>query len=400
VRYFAMIVTLIGTLLLAACVPATVVPPTSTPTLPPTVAAATTAAPTNTVAPTDTTVPPTDTAVPTATTAPSATTAPATATSAPPAASATTAATAGPVATVTPATYIDDRSDAAALMTSFASAINLHQYLRAYSYWRPGAAQLPPYPQFEAGYASTQSMQLTLGTITGDAGAGQRYFSVPTTLIAHVTGGVTQTFVGCYVLHMSVPSLFGAPPFQPLGIDQAQVQQVANNANTAGLMAQACQNYPGQPLQVTPAPDPNDISTDRYLDDRTDAVQVLRSLFNAVNRKEYVRAYWYWEPNAQGLAPFNQFQQGYATTAVVTLTVGTVASDAGAGQRYYTVPVVLVSTSTANVTQTFAACYILHLASPDIQGTPPYRPIGIRSAKAKLVANNADKTTLLAQACP
>jgi len=390
---------------LAACIPATEIPPTVTPTVPaattaaPTVAAATTAAPTNTTPPTDTTAPPTDTAVPSPTTAPSATTAPATATTAAPAPSATTAATAGPVATVVSTAYIDDRSDAAALMMSFASAINLHQFVRAYSYWRTGAAGLAPYPQFEAGYSNTQSIQITLGTITGDAGAGQLYYSVPTTLIAQTTGG-TQTFVGCYVVHLGQPANFGAPPLEPMGIDQAQVQKVANNADTASLMAQACQNFPGQPLQVTPAPNPNDISSARYLEDRTDAVQVLRSLFNAVNRKEYVRAYYYWEPNAQGLPPYNQFEQGYANTAAVTLTVGTVKSDAGAGQRYWSVPVTLVSRTTANASQTFVGCYILHLASPDIQGTPPFRPIGIRSATAKLVANNADTATLMASACP
>jgi hypothetical protein len=283
-------------------------------------------------------------------------------------------------------------------MQSFANALNLHQYVRAYYYWTPGAPQLQPFAQFQAGYANTQSTQLTLGTITASGAAGHLYFNTPVGLVVQTTSG-TQTFIGCYILDLVQPAIQGAPPFQPLSIDQAHVQSVANGSNLTPLLAQACQNFPGLPLQVTPSPNPNDIAPARYLDDRTDAVQELRSLFNAVNRKEYVRAYSYWEANAQGLPPFTQFQQGYANTASVQVSFGTVTGDAGAGQFYYKVPATLLATTTANVTQTFIACYTLHLSSPDAQGAPPFRPLGIRSATVKLVANNADTASLMAQAC-
>ena len=407
-KRFAFVLLVIGTLLLAACVPATAVPPTAAP--------ATIAAPTDTAAaPTDTTAAPTSTTAPTATTAaatdtaaPSATSAPATdtaapATSAPATNAPATATTSGPEATVAPATYIDDRSDPAALMTSFANAINQHQYLRAYSYWRPGAQGLPTFDVYENGYSTTASIDISFGTITGDAGAGQLYYSVPTKLVSHLTDNSVQTYVGCYILHLSQPAIQGVPPFQGLSINSATVNVVANNVDTTTLLGQACSANPGGPLPVTPALAANDISAARYLDDRTDAVQVLRSLFNAVNRQEYLRAYSYWEPGAQGLPTFAQFQQGYATTAAVTLTVGTVTEGAGAGQRYWSVPATLVSRTTANVTQTYVACYTLHLGLPDAQGVPPYQPIGIRSATAKLVANNADTTTLISlmsTACP
>jgi hypothetical protein len=392
--------------MLAACVPATAIPATVTPTeVPPTVSAVTdtpvatdtTAPPTATAAPSDTTAPLTATTAPSATTAPTAAVtqgAPATATAAPTAA---VTATSGPTPTAGAVAYIDDRSDPTALMTSFASAINTHQYLRAYSYWRKGAAGLPTFDVYEAGYSNTQSIQITLGTLTGGAGAGQLYYSVPSTLVAQTTGG-PQTFVGCYILHLSQPGIQGAPPFEGLSIDSATVNQVANNANTTTLMATACTTQ-GQPIQATPVPAANDITATRYLDDRTDAVQVLRSLFNAVNRKEYVRAYSYWEPTAQGLPTYTQFAAGYANTQAVTLTVGTVSEGAGAGQRYWTVPVTLVSSTTANVTQTFVACYTLHLGLPDAQGVPPYQPIGVRSAKVNSVANNADTASLMGKVC-
>ncbi|MCB0178563.1 MAG: hypothetical protein KDI62_10065 [Anaerolineae bacterium] len=119
----------------------------------------------------------------------------------------------------------------------------------------------------------------------------------------------------------------------------------------------------------------------------------------AVNRHEYLRAFSYWEPNAKGLPSFDQFQQGYADTDSVQLEVGTVVTDAGAGQCYYQVPVTLVSTNTANTTETFVGCYDLHLALPDAQATQPYQGIGISSASVNKVANNADTATLMAQAC-
>ena len=356
-KRFRFVLPLIGMLLLAACVSAT-----ATPVIPPPI------------------VPPaTDTAAP--------------------AASGPTA-TSGPEATVAPDSYIDDRSDPAALMTSFANAINQHQYLRAYSYWRSGAQGLPNFDAYEIGYTTTASVDISFGTITGDAGAGQLHYSVPTKLVSHMTDNSVQTYVGCYILHLSQPAIQDTPPFVGLSINSATVSAVASNADTATLLGQACSANPGGPLQVTPAPAPGDISAARYLDDRGDAVQVLRSLYNAVNRQEYLRAYSYWESGAQGLPTYAQFKQGYADTAAVTLTVGTATEDAGAGQRYWAVPVTLVSRTTANVTQTYVGCYTLHLGLPDAQGVPPYQPIGIRSATNKLVANDADTATLMKTACP
>ncbi len=297
-----------------------------------------------------------------------------------------------------PTVYSDDRSTPQALMQSWANAINRHEFLRVYSYWEPGAPQLTPYPQFAAGYANTASVEVVMGTVTGDQGAGQLYYSVPVTLHASTTGGTAQTFVGCYILHLAQPAIQAAPPFAPLAIRSASVQQVSNDANTAFLMAHACQIV-GQPLPPAPMFNPADISALRYLDDRSDPVQVLRSLFNAVNRQEYVRAYSYWESGAGGLAPFPQFAQGYAQTRSVQLITGTVSSEAGAGQFYYKVPVTLTAQTRQGVTQTFVGCYTLHLSNPQIQGTPPFRPLGIFSAHVLQVSNTANTSVLMQQSC-
>jgi len=367
---------LLGAIVLAGC-SAAALPPATT-ALPTTAAAAT--------------VPATDTTAPTATTPPTIAAAP-TGTSAQPA-------TGG--SGVPASTYLDDRSTASSLLQSYVNAINRKEYARAYYYWEPGATQLQPFAQFQQGYANTGTVQLAIGAVSGDAGAGQFYSTVPVLLQVQTTNGGAQTFAGCYILHLSNPGIQGTLPFQPLGIRSAKVQQVANGANTANLLAHACDGSPtGSIVPPQPTFVPGDIGATRYLDDRSDPVQVIRSSYNAINRFEYLRAYAYWQPGAAAsqLPSLDQFQQGYANTQAVQLTTGTVNSDAGAGNFYYTVPVTLVAQMKNGATQTFVGCYTLHLGNPGMQAAPPFQPLSITSAKINQVANNANTTALLSASC-
>src|SRR5262249_34359843 len=101
-----------------------------------------------------------------------------------------------------------------------------------------------------------------------------------------------------------------------------------------------------------------------YVDNRSDAVDLLISYFNAIDRQEYDRAYTYWEPNSS-VGTFAQFQAGYANTQAVVITTGQVGVSAGAGQRYFVVPVTLQATTTGGP-QTFVGCYVTHLALPEL----------------------------------
>ena len=152
-------------------------------------------------------------------------------------------------------------------------------------------------------------------------------------------------------------------------------------------------------IRVAPPSPPTDIGAQRYLDNRSDGVVVVRSLFNAVNRREYARAYGYWGPGTSQLAPFDQFQQGYADTQSVQLTTGKQTQDIGAGQTYYRVPVTLVAQLTNGTVQTFVGCYQLHLGSPSAQAVPPFQPVAIQKATLKQVANGTNTTGMMAQAC-
>ncbi|MCX6022077.1 MAG: hypothetical protein NTZ05_10190 [Chloroflexi bacterium] len=278
--------------------------------------------------------------------------------------------------------YLDDRSNAETLMRSYANALTRHEYLRAYSYWE-ASPQLPGFSDYEKTYAATASVEATLGSVGGDAGAGQLYSVAPVMLKATQKDGTAQTTVACYTLHLAQPAVQRLP-FRSWSIQSSAA--ATGSASPTDQIGQVCQT--GGVRQTTPglpqaSSDPADISAERYLDDRTDAVQVIRSLFNAVNRKEYGRAYTYWETPAgaqSGLPPYEQFVEGYKQTAAVALTMGQATGDPGAGQLYYTVPVALTATMTDGATQRFVGCYSLHLSQPSIQGTPPFRPLAIRSA--------------------
>ena len=299
-------------------------------------------------------------------------------------------------------TYLDDRSTPTGLVLSYYNAINRHEYLRAYSYWQD-QTQLPSFDQFAQGYQDTASVQVSLGAMGLSVGAGQTYYTVPVLLKSATTSGQQQTFFGCFTMHLGLPSAQAVQPYQGLGFQTADVQQAASGANDSDLLDHACdatnQQHGTELLPQNPLTDTGDISASNYLDDRSDAVLVLRSLFNAVNRHEYLRAYSYWQDKTQ-VPSFDQFQKGYENTASVDLTTGTVTSDAGAGQVYYSVPVVLKSETSAGEQQTFSGCYSLHLAQPAIQATPPFEPLGIRSGDLSQVANNANTADLLAKACP
>jgi hypothetical protein len=299
--------------------------------------------------------------------------------------------------------YVDNRSSADALIASFYNAINRHEYARAYSYWEPGASadQLPPFEQFAQGYASTASVAITLGPIGGDVGAGQLYYSVPVALAATQTDGSTAHYAGCYVLHLGRPQIQTQPPFQGLAIRSATVNTVASAADAQSQLPDACagQGSASTNPVVTPSALSSSIDAAVYIDDRSSPQRVLNSLYNAVNSQEYARAYSYWEADAAGLAPFDQFQAGYQSTHSVTLKFGATQADPGAGQLNYSQPVAVIATQTDGTTQTFVGCYQLHLAQPAIQAAPPFQPLAIHSGTLAQVDNSADLDTLLATGC-
>ena len=294
-----------------------------------------------------------------------------------------------------PTDYLDDRSDAVAVLNSYVNALNRKEYARAYSYWEENS-EVEPFATFEAGYSNTETIELTTGPLGGDAGAGNLYYTVAATLHATLTDATQQLFVGCFTLHISQPAVQGAPPFRPLGIRSATLAPVPAGTDTTAAMATTCP----ETIAVTPPPTPpaGDISATYYIDDRSEPVAVVRSLFNAINRHEYLRAYSYWETGSS-VGAFSAFEAGYADTASVALTTGTATSDSGAGQTYYLVPVTLDVTPTSGPHKIYVGCYEMHLSNPGIQTEPPFMPMGVRAANVQLLPAGGDAAALMAHAC-
>lgn len=111
-----------------------------------------------------------------------------------------------------------------------------------------------------------------------------------------------------------------------------------------------------------------------YLDDRSNPTALIRSLYNAISRKEYARAWSYFsEKPAADLATY---AEGYADTASVEVAVGLPSMHDTDGTLYYYVPVAIRASADGGNDQTYGGCYELRLASPQLQGED-YAPLHI-----------------------
>jgi hypothetical protein len=134
----------------------------------------------------------------------------------------------------------------------------------------------------------------------------------------------------------------------------------------------------------------------RYIDDRSNPATLIQSFYNAVNRKEYARAWDYYgdEKPANDLATF---AEGYETTAQVNVITGNVAMEGAAGSAFYYLPVSIVSFAPDGSDSVFSGCYTFRLADPSIQ-EPPFRPLHIE--KGTLKPSNVSYEEALPASCP
>ncbi|HWJ89020.1 MAG TPA: hypothetical protein VNS12_13200 [Pelagibacterium sp.] len=133
---------------------------------------------------------------------------------------------------------------------------------------------------------------------------------------------------------------------------------------------------------IAPAQD-EPVLDNPYYDDRSTAAAVIESLYNAINRQEYLRAWSYFEhpseqTDQQALQDdFEAFAAGYENTSSVRLLVGPEITEGAAGTIYYALPVAIEATNSDGALESFAGCYTLRQAQPSVQATPPFRPLAI-----------------------
>lgn len=99
-----------------------------------------------------------------------------------------------------------------------------------------------------------------------------------------------------------------------------------------------------------------------YLDDRSSPGALVRSLYNAVNRQEYARAWSYFA--APPAADIDAYAQGYADTEHVDVIAGTAHEEGAAGSIYYEVPVAIRARGLDGSEEVFAGCYTLRMSNP------------------------------------
>jgi len=119
-----------------------------------------------------------------------------------------------------------------------------------------------------------------------------------------------------------------------------------------------------------------------YLDDRSDAAALVQSLYNAVNRKEYARA-WDYFGETKPSKDFDAFVEGYSGTTAVSVLTGGASMEGAAGSTFFEVPVAIGAVGTDGKERFFAGCYTAKLANPQIQGVP-FQPLHIEKGTLKV----------------
>lgn len=110
-----------------------------------------------------------------------------------------------------------------------------------------------------------------------------------------------------------------------------------------------------------------------YLDDRSSAASLVKSLYNAVSRKEYGRAWSYFDEEKPAKT-FDDYVQGFKNTTKVEVHVGQTSIEGTAGSIYYNIPVAIEASGADQAPKVFAGCYTARLSDPQVQGEA-FRPM-------------------------
>lgn len=143
--------------------------------------------------------------------------------------------------------YLDDRSDAAAIVRSFYNAVNRREYVRAWDYFGD-AKPAPSFEEFVAGYRTTERVDLETGAVSREGAAGSVFLGVPVAIRATATDGGVQVFTGCYRLRQ-VDARVQEPPFRPILIEEGRLEP--SSAELEEAVPDSCGDGSAEPLGDT-----------------------------------------------------------------------------------------------------------------------------------------------------
>jgi hypothetical protein len=125
--------------------------------------------------------------------------------------------------------------------------------------------------------------------------------------------------------------------------------------------------------------------------DRSDPIATLTSYYNAINARDYRRAYSYWESPTSS---FERFAAGFADTDRVRLLVEPpIRHEGAAGSLYAEITTIVVATTRAGNERVFAGCYVLRKSNVQDQGWHIYR------ADISAMPLSARVSRMLSQGC-
>ncbi|MGI6209993.1 MAG: hypothetical protein ACOYEW_17450 [Anaerolineae bacterium] len=263
-----------------------------------------------------------------------------------------------PEATATPP------AGAVEALLDYFTAINDQDYARAFAIWAgDGEASGQTFDEFAAGFADTVQVTALLGA-PAEPDASAETVTLPVRLLSVINVSESeqevQRFQGTYTM---------APVPEGWVIAEASVSETDQEDEAPADVA--------EPL-VT-----------------------LESYFQAINARDYARAFTYWGSLGQESGQtFAAFQEGFATTEEVAVDLGEPQLGGAAGSVFADVPAVIVATQTDGTVISYCGTYTLRRAN-----VPPFDQFGWRivSADVQEIGNvepGSDEARSLLGACP
>ncbi len=126
-------------------------------------------------------------------------------------------------------------------------------------------------------------------------------------------------------------------------------------------------------------------------ENRSDPLATLASYYEAINARDYRRAYGFWDSPTTS---FERFASGFADTDRVRVLVEPSARvDGAAGSAYANISTILVATTRAGMDRVFAGCYVMRRSNVQDRGWKIYR------ADVSQVPSSTRLSRMLSQAC-
>jgi len=122
-----------------------------------------------------------------------------------------------------------------------------------------------------------------------------------------------------------------------------------------------------------------------------DAIAALASYYDAINARDYQRAYNLWESPPSS---FEQFAKGFAETSHVRILVEpSVPVEGAAGSVFAQISTIVVASTSKGTDRVFAGCYVMRRSNVEDRGWHIYR------ANISVAPSNTKVSRLLSQVC-